>query len=136
MPKTDVLLVTPFLHRTLLLDGLVSGAAGVMMLAGAPLVAALTALPIELLAWAGALLLPWCALLLVLSRRATMPRLWLIDVIAVNALWVAASFGALVSGAVQPNIFGYAFVIAQALAVIVFAELQVIALRRNGTVTA
>ena len=47
-----------------------------------------------------------------------------------GALWVAASFGLLVSGAVQPTMLGYAFVIAQALAVALLAGLQFIGLLR------
>lgn len=136
MPTTNTVPVTPFLRNTLLLDGLVSGAAGLAMLAGAAFIAPLTALPPALLAWAGGLLLPWCAALIALSRRSTLPRLWLIDVIAINALWVAASFGLLVSGMIEPNWLGVAFVAMQALTVVLFAELQVIALRRVPSVAA
>ena len=136
MPNTNAVVVTPFLRNTLFLDGLVSGAAGVLMLLGATIIAPLTGLPVALLAWAGALLLPWCAALAALSRRATIPRLWLIDIVAVNALWVAASLGILVAAVVEPNQIGYGFVIAQALAVAIFAELQIMALRRNRAATA
>ena len=52
-------------------------------------------------------------------------------IIAINALWVAASFGLLLSGLVAPTPLGYAFVIAQALAVALLAELQFIGLRRT-----
>lgn len=136
MPTTNTVPVTPFLRNTLLLDGLVSGAAGLAMLAGAAFIAPLTALPPALLAWAGGLLLPWCAALIALSRRSTLPRLWLIDVIAINALWVAASFGLLVSGMIEPNWLGVAFVAMQGLTVVLFAELQVMALRRVPSVAA
>jgi hypothetical protein len=136
MSDTNTLVITPFLRNTLLLDGLVSGAAGVVMLAGATFIAPLTELPAALLAWAGGLLLPWCATLVALSRRATLPRLWLMDIVAINALWIAASFGILVSGAVEPNLMGYGFVVMQALAVVVFTDLQIIAVRRNRTAAA
>lgn len=136
MSTTNTVPVTPFLRNTLLLDGLVSGAAGVAMLGGAGLIAPLTVLPPALLAWSGGLLLPWCAALVALSRRSTLPRLWLIDVIAINALWVAASFGLLVSGMIAPNWLGVGFVAMQAMMVVLFAELQVVALRRVPSVAA
>jgi hypothetical protein len=41
-----------------------------------------------------------------------------------NIVWVIASFGLLVSGLVAPNLFGLAFVAAQAIVVAVFAQLQ------------
>jgi hypothetical protein len=136
MSDTNTLVMTPFLRNTLLLDGLVTGAAGVAMLAGATLIAPLTDLPATLLASAGGLMVPWCVALVALARRATLPRLWLIDIVAANALWIAASFGILVSGAVEPNLIGYGFVVLQALVVAVFAELQIIAVRRNRTAAA
>jgi hypothetical protein len=53
----------------------------------------------------------------------------MIDIVALNALWVAASFGMLVAGLVEPNLLGITFVVAQALAVAGFAGLQAVALR-------
>jgi hypothetical protein len=56
--------------------------------------------------------------------------------IALNVLWVAASIGLLLSGWVAPTLLGYAFVIAQAVVVGAFAELQIIGLRRTQVATA
>jgi hypothetical protein len=44
---------------------------------------------------------------------------------------VIASAWLLLGGVIQPNAFGYAFIIAQAVAVALFAELQLVALRKN-----
>jgi hypothetical protein len=66
----------------------------------------------------------------VLARRSSVARMLLIDVVALNALWVAASFGLLASGLVTPTVLGSAFVLLQALAVAGFAVLQMMALRR------
>ena len=114
----------------LFVDAAVSGAAGILMAAGAPFLSPLLGLPENLLFWAGLLLFPFVALLIAVARRGKASRLILIDIVAINALWVAASFGLLISGAVQPTMLGYAFVIAQALAVALLAELQFIGLRR------
>lgn len=128
--------VTPFLRNVLFADALVSGAAGILMMLGAPLLSPLLGLPGELLFWAGLVLVPFVAMLVVLARRVTVSRLLMIDIIVINALWVVASFGLLISGLVAPNALGIAFVVAQALAVAVFAELQFIGIRRAAAAAA
>ncbi len=128
--------ITPFLRRVLRADALVSGAAGLLMAAGAPYLAPFLGLPSALLFWAGVALFPFVALLVAVSARGEVSRLMLIDIIGINALWVAASFGVLLSGAVAPNLLGYAFVIAQALAVALLAELQFVGFRRSAAASA
>ncbi|PSJ53718.1 hypothetical protein [Kumtagia ephedrae] len=128
--------ITPFLRNALLLDAVVSGAAAVLMAGGSALLSPLLGLPEPLLFWAGIALVPFVALLVVLSRRPSVPRLLLVDVIGINALWVAASIGLLFTGWVAPTMLGYAFVIAQAAAVALFAELQLVAMRRAQAVAA
>jgi hypothetical protein len=127
--------VTPFLRNVLNIDALVSGAAALAMIVGAPFIAPLTGLPSALLVGAGLVLVPWVALLVILARRQTLARLTMIDVIAVNALWVAASFGLLASGYIAPNWLGVAFVSAQAITVAILAELQFVGMRRAQTAT-
>lgn len=116
--------ITPFLRNALLLDAAVSGAAAMLMAAGASLLAPLLALPQPLLFWAGLALFPFVALLVAVSRRAQVSRATMQAIVAINALWVLASFGILVVGAVSPNMLGIAFVAAQAIAVAGFAVLQ------------
>ena len=124
--------LNPFFRQVLFVDAVVSGAAGLLMVAGAPFLAPLLGLPAGLLFYAGLALFPFVALLVVVARRGSALRLLLIDIIAINALWVAASFGLLVSGAVAPTLLGYAFVIAQALAVAVLAAFQLVGFRRTA----
>lgn len=118
-----------FLRRVLLIDGAVSGAAGLVMIIGGGLLAPLTNLPQDLLTYAGVTLMPWMAALIALARLENIPRSGVRGVIAVNALWVAGSIAVLFI--TQPTVFGYAFVIAQAVAVGVFTELQMTALKRE-----
>lgn len=118
-----------FIRRVLLADAIVSGAAGVVMIAGAAFLAPLTSLPQELLQIAGLTLVPWFAALFLLARQPVISRNGVRCVIAINALWVAGSIAVLF--AASPSLFGYVFVIAQAVAVGLFAELQVIALKRE-----
>jgi hypothetical protein len=73
-------------------------------------------------------------LLIALAVRPQMARGAIVAIIIANALWVVASIVLLVSGEVAPTLLGYAFVIGQAVAVLGFAELQWVGLRRiDGT---
>lgn len=122
--------ITPFLRNALRLDAVVSGAAALLLIGGASLLGPLTGLPVGLLFWSGVALVPFVAALIVVARRETAPRLVVVDIAALNALWVAASFGLVASGLVAPTALGIAFVVAQALAVALFAVLQWNGLRR------
>ena len=124
--------INSYVRNVLSLDAATSGIAGVAMIAGAGFISGLTALPSSLLFWAGVILLPWTALLAYFSRRSTMSRIAMIDIVAVNALWVVASIGILVAGLVTPNMLGVAFVIAQAAAVLLFTDLQMGVLRSSA----
>lgn len=128
--------VTPFLRNALYVDALATGATALLAIVGAPLLAPFFDLPEALLLWAGLALVPFVAMLVVVARRAAVPKLILFDVVALNVLWVIGSFALLITGAVAPNALGIAFVAAQALAVAVFAELQFIGIRRAGAATA
>ncbi|MGD9913604.1 MAG: hypothetical protein AB7S80_05935 [Rhizobiaceae bacterium] len=122
--------ITPLLRNALLLDALVSGAAAILMAAGSSLLAPLLELPAQLLLWVGIALGPFVVLLLAVARRAAASRLLLLGIVEINLAWVLASVGILVAGAVQPNLLGVAFVLAQAAAVAFFAALQWIGLGR------
>lgn len=122
--------VSPFLRNVLLLDALVSGTAAIALLGSAHILSPLLDIPQSLLFWAGAVLVPFVLMVLALSRRQSVSRTMLIEIIAINAVWVVASFGLLVSGLVTPNLLGIGFVGAQAIAVALFAELQYVGLRR------
>jgi hypothetical protein len=123
-----------FLRRTLWLDAAVSGATGLVMWLGADLLQAWLALPSTLFRVAGISLLPFCGLLIALAGRRRMARGAIVAIIVANALWVVASIALLVSGEVAPTMLGYLFVIGQAVAVLGFAELQWVGLRRiEGT---
>ncbi len=124
--------ISTFLRRVLALDAATSGVAAVALVFAAGPLAELTGLPQPLLFWAGIVLVPWTAALAIFSSRTTMPRLALVDIAAINALWVAASVALLATGWVSPNTFGILFVLAQAAGVAVYALLQAGALRQSA----
>jgi hypothetical protein len=119
-----------FLRRAVLADALLSGATGALMIFGASFLSDWLALPAQLLLGAGLVLVPYVAFVVYVGARPNIPPwgVWLI--IAANVAWTLASVGLLVTGAIAPNIFGYAFVVAQAAAVAGLGELQYIGLRR------
>lgn len=121
---------TPSLRNALLLDAVVSTAAGLLMLLGAQWLAPILGLPQALLVWAGVAIFPFVALLVFLSRQQSVSRMLVVDVVGLNVLWVVASVALLVAAPIEPTALGVAFVLAQAAAVGLFAVLQWSAMRR------
>lgn len=122
--------VSSFLRAVLFADAAASGATGLLLLVGAGPLSGLLGLPVALMQAAGLILLPYAALAALLGRRASLPRGVLLAVVAVNAIWAVDSIALLFTPWVAPTLLGHAFVIGQAGVVAVFAELQVMALRR------
>jgi hypothetical protein len=118
------------LRRTLLADSIVSGSAALLLAVGAGPLHDAFGLSVTFLRVVGVSLLPWTALLFYAASRATAPRRLVWVIAGVNLLWVAGSMLLLVSGWIDPTGPGIAFVIAQALAVLAFAELQIVGLRK------
>ena len=118
------------LRHVLLIDVFTCIATGLALSLFAVQLEALLALPYALLQYAGIALLPvggfiaWIA-----AHRPSRPGVAI--VIAGNALWVAASIALLFL--FSPTPLGYAFVIVQALAVALLAELEYAELRRTAS---
>ena len=122
------------LRRVLAADAAISAACGVLMALGADVLAPMTGLPPALLSYAGIALLPWSALVFYLATRPRLPHAVVWAVIACNILWAADCALVLLVGGGAPTFFGYAFVIVQAVTVLVLAELQYFGLRRSQAV--
>src|SRR5690606_33505453 len=120
-----------FLNKVLLVDAATSAATGMLMLLGAASLAPLLGLPESLLRHAGASLLPFAALVAFLGSREHPPRPAVWAIVACNALWAIDSILVLLLGWASPSLPGKLFVVAQAAAVAVLAELQYFGLRRS-----
>ncbi|MEH2509916.1 hypothetical protein V1291_001270 [Nitrobacteraceae bacterium AZCC 1564] len=120
-----------FLRRAFQADALVSGAMAVLLIAGGSVLAPLLSLPEAFLRNTGFVLVVYAVLVGFLGTRGMMPKAAVWAVIAVNAVWTVDSIALLMSGWVSPNLFGQAFIMMQAIAVGVFAELQFIGLRKS-----
>lgn len=119
-----------FLRRVLFLDAASSAACGLLMSAGAGLLAPWLALPDVLLREAGLVLLPFAAFVAWVATRPAIPRSAVWVVIAANALWAIDSIVLPWTGWVEPSLFGKAFVVGQAAFVALMAELEFFGLRR------
>ena len=124
------------LRRALLADAIFSGTAAVVLTLGAGALAPLLSLPDALLRETGLFLILYAALVGWLGMRPMMPKALVWLVVVGNAVWTVASIALLFSVLVAPNLLGEVFVVAQAIATGVFAELQYVGLRRSGTTVA
>lgn len=121
-----------FLRRVLLADAATCLATGLLLTLGANALQPLLGLPQALLREAGMLLYPFAALVLFTATRPELPRMLVWVIVISNALWAFDSAMLLLAGWVTPTLPGKAFVVVQALAVALFAELEFFGLRRQA----
>jgi hypothetical protein len=120
------------IRLALIADAVASGAIALPLLAGAGFLSGPLGLPVELLRYTGVALVPFVVFVAYVGTRPEIPREAAGAIVVMNFAWSAGSVALLVSGAVTATVLGYAFVLAQALAVGVLAELQWIGLRRSA----
>jgi hypothetical protein len=118
------------LRGALLLDAAVTGANGAAYLLAAGPLGDLLGLSPTLLRVLGAGLLAFALAVWVTATRPAVPRGAVVAIIAVNAAWAAGSVVVAIGGWTSPTTVGALWIVAQALVVGVFAELQATALRR------
>ena len=131
---TERTMINPssFLSRALLADAVFSGVSAVGLALGAGVLAPFLHLPEVLLRETGLFLIAYAALVGWLGTRQSVLKALVLFVIVGNAAWTLGSIALLFSGAVTPNLLGQIFVVAQAIATGVFAELQDVGLRKSG----
>ena len=119
------------LHTALVLDAVVTGANGLAYLVAAGPLGDLFDLSTGLLRAVGAVLLAFAVLVALTARRDDPPAPAVRAIIAVNGAWVAAGLVTAAAGWGSPSTVGTVWVVAQALVVAAFAELQLVGLRRS-----
>lgn len=118
-----------FLSRVMWADALSCAATGVLQVALHDALARWTGLPASLLLGTGWFLLVYAAAAAAMARAATPPRT-LIGLVAVGNLgWAAGCAALLASGVFAVTPLGMAWVIAQAVTVVLLAEAQWMGLR-------
>jgi hypothetical protein len=121
-----------FLRRAIQADAIVTGAVALLQTFGAGLVAPMLNLPQPLVLETGLFLIAYTALVGWLGTRQSMPGALVAIVIAGNVGWAVGSIALMFSGAVTPNLLGYAFIALHAITTGVFGELQYIGLRKSS----
>jgi hypothetical protein len=119
---------TASLRRVLMVDAATCLAMGALLVLFASPLATLLGLPSLLLAYAGASLFPIAGFMAWVAIRRELSRWGAWVVILGNAGWVAGSV--LVLFLASPTTIGFAFVIAQAVVVVLLAELEYVGVRR------
>ena len=124
------------LRRILWLDATTCVATGALMALAASPLAALLQLPASLLFYAGLSLFPVAAFIALVASRGSIPYggVWL--VVIGNALWTLTSLALLTDQRLAPNSLGVAFIVIQAAAVAILAELEYTCIKRSTSVTA
>jgi hypothetical protein len=118
------------LRGALLLDAAVTGANGAAYLLAAVPLGDLLGLSPTLLRVLGAGLLAFALAVWLTATRPAVPRGPVAAIVAVNAAWAAGSVVVAIGGWTSPTTIGTLWIVAQALVVGTFAELQATALRR------
>lgn len=114
------------------LDAVVTAANGAAYLAAAAPLSDLLGLSAPLLRVVGAGLLAYAAVVWLVAAAKRMSRPAAATIIALNAAWTVGSVVAVLADLGTPTTVGAVWMIAQALVVAGFAELQVAGLRRAG----
>ncbi|WP_306027407.1 hypothetical protein [Stappia sp. MMSF_3263] len=112
------------LRNLLVVDAVTCVVMGALLLVAGGLLAGPLGLPADLLFYAGLLLLPVAAFMVLVALPARTSGTGAGIVVAGNWLWVAASIALPVLGLVAPSALGLVFLIVQAVAVAVLAILE------------
>jgi hypothetical protein len=118
------------IRLALRLDAVASGGVGLVLLLAAPFLDGTLGLSVVTQRVLGVLLVAWAPLLLTLASRPSIRRGPVWAVLVVNVLWVLETGVALVAGVFPLTGLGVAFMIVQAVTVLVLTELQWMGLRR------
>lgn len=127
----SVLASPRFLPNVMWADAVSCAATGALQVAFTGVLARLTGLPAPLLMGTGVFLLAYAAAAAFMASRSTPPRTLIGLVVVGNFGWAVACVALLVSGMFPVTAVGVAWVLAQAVCVIVLAELQWTGLRRS-----
>lgn len=119
-----------FLRRALQMDFGISLVCTVLLIAASAPLAELAGLPHMLVLGTGLVFVPFLMLLGWLLRLPTPPRQGVRMVIGLNVAWAVGTIIFLASGIVAPTVYGYVLIAGIGVAVAVFAEMEIVGLRR------
>ncbi len=120
------------LRRALQLDGAASGVMGIAFLAGGAVLDSAFGVSSTLLWSVGAFLALYAAALFFIASRPEVNRVAAWIVVVGNVIWTVDSVALLAAGWLDLTLLGEVIVLAQAVAVLGFATLQYLGLRRSA----
>lgn len=120
-----------FLRTVIALDAAACGAMGAAFAFAAPALSAPLGLSPALMQPVGLFLIAYAGLLAWLATRAELPRKGVWALVIFNLLWAVESLALPGLGWIQPTALGLGFVVAQAIAAVIVADLQYLSLRRS-----
>jgi len=122
---------SPLLRKVLLLDAATCALSGALLTIATSTVSRWTAIPHDLLLYAGLSLFPIALVMATIGLQSSVlaALVWLI--IVGNLLWVAGCIWLIVGGQIAPNAIGQAFLGVQALTVAILTKLEHDGLRRS-----
>ena len=135
-PMSNLIQPSDFLRRALVADALVSAAVGAVMALGADALQGPLGVASALLMSAGLAFFPYAAYLLWLATRPAVPRPAVWVPIVLNVLWAVECVVFAVNANPPPTLLGEGFIALQVVAVLVFARLEFIGLRRACAIVA
>jgi hypothetical protein len=119
-----------FLRTVIALDAAACGIMGAAFAFDAGWLAGPLGLSPALMQPVGLFLLPYAGLLAWLASRPALPRVGVWALAVFNVLWAVESIALPILGWVRPTDLGLAVVVAQAVAALIVADLQFVALRK------
>jgi hypothetical protein len=119
-----------FLRTVIALDAAACGVMGAAFAFDAGWLAAPLGLSPALMQPIGVFLIPYAGLLAWLATRPALPRAVVWSLVGFNVLWAIESIALAPLGWIQPTNLGLAVVVGQAVAALIVADLQYLALRK------
>jgi len=117
------------LKTLLAIDAATCAAMGALLLLGSAPIGEVTQIPVGLLFWAGASLIPIAAFMAISSYTTPVPGWAATLVVLGNLLWIAASIFLPTAGLVAPNPLGWAFLFGQVGIVAILTKFEFDTLR-------
>lgn len=119
----------PALRKILIADAMVCVLSGLSLIAATGYWDSVTGIPSLEILVSAAILFPVGALMLWTGTRNTVPPVWVGVILAGNGIWILSSLTVLFGGIYPLTDFGWAFVAAQTVLVLIFTDLEYMGLR-------
>ena len=130
--NTSIFASANFLRNILVIDAISCAACGLLQLLFGATLVGLFALPAPLLMWTGEFLIVYAAIVALVAFKLPQPHPIVWTFVIGNFAWAIGCAALLMGSWVNPTMLGKAYIVMQAITVVVLAELQLTSLRRSS----